>query len=215
MPPTVQVAIEAGSGPIFRPYGARTRFACAPMTPGCTRTSRPPSSTDGTAPVPRAISTRMPSVTACPERLVPAARKISGILRARREREEGPHLVDARSEDDGLRHEAVEARVRGPRDPVDRARGDAQRTDDRFQRRNQAGVGLREHPGMLAPPAGRAFCIEPAHTSSRHRRSSRCREVPAVPSSSPYFSPSRPSCGADEQWRPTTRAIRTSRAAGP
>jgi hypothetical protein len=34
MPPILQLSMEAGSGPIFLPKGARVRLAWAPMMPG-------------------------------------------------------------------------------------------------------------------------------------------------------------------------------------
>ena len=77
-PPIMQALIDAGSGPIFAPWGARARFTAAAMTPGCTRTAAPPSRTS-TARQCRDTSTRIPSVTAWPDRLVPAARKVTGM----------------------------------------------------------------------------------------------------------------------------------------
>ncbi len=80
MPPIIAVSIEAGSGPILRPSGARRRLAIAPITPGpsvmvwaspatATRLHASPS------------RTRTESLIACPERLVPAARNVTGALR--------------------------------------------------------------------------------------------------------------------------------------
>jgi hypothetical protein len=77
MPPIRQVWMEAGSGPILVPCGSSARLTWPPMTPACTRTARPCSSTS-TAPNAREKSTSRPSLTACPERLVPAARKVIG-----------------------------------------------------------------------------------------------------------------------------------------
>ena len=74
----VQALMEAGSGPILAPQERSTPFTWPPMIPGCTRTRRPPSSTS-TPRQWRASSTRRPSVTACPERLVPAPRKVTGV----------------------------------------------------------------------------------------------------------------------------------------
>ena len=44
-PPTVHAASLAGSGPSLRPYGASCAFTVRTVTPGCTRTRRPSSST--------------------------------------------------------------------------------------------------------------------------------------------------------------------------
>jgi len=78
MPPTVAVLMEAGSGPNLVEYGRRARFTWAPMTPGWTLTRAPLSSTWMPRQC-RATSTRMPSLIAWPDRLVPAARKVMGI----------------------------------------------------------------------------------------------------------------------------------------
>ncbi|MCY1460361.1 hypothetical protein D9M71_779140 [compost metagenome] len=77
MPPILQALIEAGSGPILRPKGASQALAWAPITPGCRRIcwpwwriSRPFQLSPST------ISTE--SLMAWPDRLVPAARKVTG-----------------------------------------------------------------------------------------------------------------------------------------
>ncbi len=75
MPPTIAAPMEAGSGPIFRPSGAKSAFASAPMTPGSSAMRRPPSFTSARR-KPPATCTSTASVTAWPERLVPAARKV-------------------------------------------------------------------------------------------------------------------------------------------
>ncbi len=80
MPPIMQAPIDAGSGPILRPYGASAAFASAPMTPG-SRTIRSPPSFTSRRCHPPARTSRIESVTACPERLVPAARNVTGRLR--------------------------------------------------------------------------------------------------------------------------------------
>ena len=81
MPPTMQAPIEAGSGPSFRPSGASSALASAPMTPGPSRTRAPPSRTSRPRNPPETI-TSTESLTAWPERLVPAARKVTGRRRA-------------------------------------------------------------------------------------------------------------------------------------
>jgi hypothetical protein len=77
MPPILQALIEAGSGPILRPNGASQALACAPITPGCRRICVPwPRISRPFQLSPSTISTE--SLIACPERLVPAARKVTG-----------------------------------------------------------------------------------------------------------------------------------------
>ena len=78
MPPIIAESIDAGSGPILRPNGARRRLAMAPMTPGCSVMVSPPS--PGVQPrqlSPSSTSTE--SLIACPDRLVPAARNVTGV----------------------------------------------------------------------------------------------------------------------------------------
>ena len=72
----------AGSGPSLRPYGFRATLTRAAIVPGWTRTRRPSSSTC-TPRQCRATSTRIPSLCDWPDRLVPAARNVSGISRRR------------------------------------------------------------------------------------------------------------------------------------
>ena len=77
-PPIVHAALEPGSGPSRKPWGLSTAFALARIVPGRLRSTRPSSST--VQPIQcRMTSTRMPSPWDCPERLVPAARKVTGI----------------------------------------------------------------------------------------------------------------------------------------
>ncbi len=77
MPPILQALIEAGSGPILRPNGASQAFAWAPMTPGCRRICAPSARISRPFQLsPRTSSTE--SLMAWPERLVPAARKVTG-----------------------------------------------------------------------------------------------------------------------------------------
>ncbi len=79
MPPIIAASMLAGSGPILRPSGARRRFAAEPMTPGCRWMTA--ASADTRMPCqlsPNNTSTE--SLSACPDRLVPAARKVSGAL---------------------------------------------------------------------------------------------------------------------------------------
>ena len=77
MPPAIALRIEAGSGGKRYPKGFSTSLIRAPTTPGWSRTARPPSSTSQRSQcLPATTSTE--SLTACPERLVPAARKVRG-----------------------------------------------------------------------------------------------------------------------------------------
>ena len=78
MPPIVAVSIDAGSGPILRPSGARRRLAAAPTTPGCSVTE-PASAAIVTPRQLSPSSTSTESLTAWPERLVPAARNVTGV----------------------------------------------------------------------------------------------------------------------------------------
>ena len=82
MPPIIAASIEAGSGPILRWKGSSRRFACAPITPGCSEIVQPPAPTwQPCQPSPSITSTE--SLIACPDRLVPAARKVSGVPSSR------------------------------------------------------------------------------------------------------------------------------------
>jgi hypothetical protein len=78
MPPIIAASIDAGSGPILRPKLASRRLAIAPITPGCSAI------VSASVPMrhPRQLSpssTSTESVIACPERLVPAARNVTGV----------------------------------------------------------------------------------------------------------------------------------------
>ena len=66
-----------GRARAWRPSGASRALTAAPITPGCTRTRRPSSSTS-TCRQCRATVHEQAVVTAWPDRLVPAARKVSG-----------------------------------------------------------------------------------------------------------------------------------------
>ena len=80
IPPIMQWLIEAGSGPIFRRYGARQALASAPRIPGSSEIFSP-------SPWmvrflhPPARTTRTESVTDWPDRLVPAARNVTGMFK--------------------------------------------------------------------------------------------------------------------------------------
>ena len=76
-PPSVQAPSLAGSGPSLRPWAARRALTCRTVAPGPTRTLAPPSRISMSRKC-RRVSTRMPSVTACPLRLVPPDRNVSG-----------------------------------------------------------------------------------------------------------------------------------------
>src|SRR5215475_1153194 len=82
MPPIFAALMEAGSGPILRRYAARNRFASAPMIPGWSRIVSAPGLIDQSR-HPSPSSARTESLIACPERLVPAARKVTGVPCAR------------------------------------------------------------------------------------------------------------------------------------
>ncbi len=79
MPPIMAAWSDAGSGPILARQAFSRALTAPPTTPGPTRTFRPPSRTS-TFRQSRDKSTRSPSVTACPDRLVPAARNVTGTL---------------------------------------------------------------------------------------------------------------------------------------
>ncbi len=77
MPPIIAASIDAGSGPILRPKGASARFAAAPMTPGPSVMVAASGATSmWRQPSPSSTSTE--SVSAWPDRLVPAARNVTG-----------------------------------------------------------------------------------------------------------------------------------------
>ena len=76
-PPSVQAPSLAGSGPSLRPWAARRALTCRIVAPGPTRTRAPSSSTSMRRKW-RRVSARIPPVTACPERLVPPDRNVSG-----------------------------------------------------------------------------------------------------------------------------------------
>ena len=86
-PPTQAMSVLAGSGPSLRPCGASTRLAWPSTVPGLTRASgldlRPAlargAGSTATPPKWRRTSTRMPSLWPWPLRLVPPARKVTGI----------------------------------------------------------------------------------------------------------------------------------------
>ena len=80
MPPIIAASIDAGSGPILRPSGASLRFATPPITPGCSVTVRA-SSAIATPRQPSPSITSTESLSAWPERLVPAARNVTGVCR--------------------------------------------------------------------------------------------------------------------------------------
>ena len=77
-PPTQAMSVEAGSGPSLRPSGARTRLAWPSTVPGPNR-ARAPSASTATPRKWRRTSTRMPSDWPWPLRLVPPARKVTGV----------------------------------------------------------------------------------------------------------------------------------------
>ena len=79
IPPIIAEPTEAGSGPILRPNGLRIWFKRAPTIPAWLRITAPLSSTSYFS-QPCEASTSTESVDACPERLVPAARKVTGTL---------------------------------------------------------------------------------------------------------------------------------------
>ncbi len=82
MPPIFAVSIDAGSGPILRAYGSRRRLASAPMTPGCSAIVAP-SALGWQSRQPSPSTTSTESLIAWPDRLVPAARKVSGTRASR------------------------------------------------------------------------------------------------------------------------------------
>ena len=69
---------------------------------------------------PSPSSTSTESVIAWPDRLVPAARNVTGVPEPRAGREQAPHLVLALDDDDELRHQPVEARVGAPGEQAQR-----------------------------------------------------------------------------------------------
>ncbi len=119
MPPIIAASIDAGSGPILRPSGASRRLAAAPMTPGCSVTVAASAPTaQPRQPSPSSTSTE--SVIAWPDRLVPAARKVTGVREPRAGREQAPHLVLALDHDHDRGHQPVEAGVGAPGEQAQR-----------------------------------------------------------------------------------------------
>src|ERR671929_155735 len=74
-PPIVQAPSLAGSGPSRRRYGASRAFTARTVTPGCTRT-RAPSSSTSTPLNPVRVSTSTASLSACPDSDVPPPRTV-------------------------------------------------------------------------------------------------------------------------------------------
>ena len=103
--------MEAGSGPILRPSGASRALASAPMTPGLEHDARAAvldlASRASRRRAPPAPSRR----SACPERLVPAARKVTCTPSRDGQGDEACHLVAGDGLHHDLRHEPVEAGV--------------------------------------------------------------------------------------------------------
>ena len=81
-PPTVATLALEGSGPNMRPRGARVLFRPSIEIPGSTLTLFPAVSTSITSFMYFERSRIIPSPTACPARLVPAPRTVTGISRA-------------------------------------------------------------------------------------------------------------------------------------
>ena len=161
----MQALIEAGSGPIFRPSGARKALASAPMTPG-SRTMRPPPSSIFQPRQPPASTTRTESEMACPERL--GAGRPEGDVHAEAggQRHQARDLLAREGLHHDLRHEPVEAGI-GPE--RQRPEGIAHHSIGREERRGlvpepPVGIGKREvigtggsrHglPGSLPRPRG-------------------------------------------------------------
>src|SRR5512138_711785 len=123
MPPIMAELIEAGSGPILRPYGASRRLACAPTTPGCSRMRRPSSR----------ISQRLqPS---------PATTRIEPVGRAQ---DAGDLGLVGRADHD-LRVEPIEARVGAVSEGVQRVGEQALRRDEGADVGQKALVAFGEH----------------------------------------------------------------------
>ncbi len=78
MPPTVQALMEAGSGPILAPVGAQGGVHLGADDAGLDPHPRAAVQHLHAAASGAATSTRMPSLMAWPERLVPAPRKVMG-----------------------------------------------------------------------------------------------------------------------------------------
>ena len=148
----------AGSGPSLRPYGASTRLAWPSTVPG----AHPRARRRRRRPRPRAkwrrTSTRMPSLWAWPLRLVPPARRVTGIARAAAVGEHLGDVVGVAGHHHRLRDQPVGAGVGGVADEVERpGRAPGRRRAARSARRAAA-------PGV--PPASSSG------TRSARRRSS-------------------------------------------
>ena len=75
-PPMVQAISLAGSGPSAVPCRRSRALTLRSTAPGPQRT-RAPSSSTSTSRKPRRVSASTPSVTDCPDRLVPPERKVT------------------------------------------------------------------------------------------------------------------------------------------
>ena len=145
MPPIMQASIDAGSGPMRRPWTARTSFTRLPTTPGSTRTRAPSTSTRDTLPVARQLD-QQPVAHRLPRQAGAGGAEGQRQAVAAREGEEARHLGRRHRLHDGARQQAVDAGVVGVGDAVDRAgRGCA--------RPGSSGSGARERErAPLAPP---------------------------------------------------------------
>ena len=140
MPPIIAASIDAGSGPILRPKRASRRFAAAPITPGCSVIGLPRPAPISQRRQLSPSSTSTESVIACPDRLVPAARNVTGVSRRAQSASSRIDFVLALDDDGDRGHEPIEARVGAPGQQPQRI-GD--QPIGRDERRRQLAIAAR------------------------------------------------------------------------
>ena len=114
---------------------------------------------------PSSISTE--SVTAWPDRLVPAARNVTGVPSLAHCGEQPHYLVFAFDDDRDLGHEPVEARVGAPGQQAQRIGDEARIRNEFGQRLLQSPIGFDRH---VAPLRKRAPFGRPMHRQRRKLR---------------------------------------------
>ena len=120
---------------------------------------RAPSAATSMPRQPSPSMTRTESLTAWPERLVPAARKVTGVPQARAAGEHAAQLVLVVDDDEELGDQAVEARVGSPREQAQRVGDEALGRQGR--RRARAAVGGTERAAWASfgPSSGHDVAI--------------------------------------------------------
>ena len=220
MPPIVHVAIEAGSGPIFRPNGLQEPGStCAPITPGWTRILAPPSSTCSRRKCAR-TSRRGPVRDGLAREARPRRAEVERDRPARAEPRRGARTSSAFARPhDRLRDEAVEARVGGRAtvDQVERSVENLFRRQDRRQlllgeRHRAESTALAYDSGVDDPPGRNpAAGSAPKPSTSTARASWTCSSRRRVSRASGSCS-ARASGSFSRAGRPAARSPRSTAA---